>query len=179
MTIKLLLLLLTGVLFASSDAISQSFLKDTVDCKIIEKLIVQKLDSIRVKKKLSKYILNDTIYLAAKGHADYMVKTGSFSHSETNVKMKTAGLRLEKAGIVKSLYGENIAYVSISSYQIDSSLPSYDYKSLSSDIIELWVKSKPHYQNICNPQFKLGAVAVSYNPKSGKVYAVHNFTSKQ
>ncbi len=177
--ISLLLLLFVVVIFSTDAAFSQNISKDTLDVKLLEKLISQKLDSIRAKKKLSKYVYNDTIYKAAKGHAAYMCKTGNFSHSETISKTKTPGLRLEKVGLQKSLYGENIAYVFTDILQEKSTPLMSDYKSIASEIVLLWVNSKPHYQNICNPQFKLDAVAVSYDSSSGKVYAVHNFTSNQ
>lgn len=175
--LRIVFLLVLFCFAGAANAQNQTATKDTLDTKLIEKLIRQKLDSIRVKKKISKYIYNDTIYKAAKFHAEYMLNSGNFSHMQTDSKTKTPTLRLQKFGIEKSYYGENIAYVYSDFLSIGTVITYKEYVAIANEFVLLWVKSKPHYQNICDAKFKMDALAISYSYETQKIYAVHDFTA--
>lgn len=88
---------------------------------------------------------NNTLLLAAKGHSAGMAQKNYFSH--TGQDGRSAGQRVTAAGYTWSTYGENIAAGQGSVEQV----------------MDGWIKSPGHCQNLMNPNFRDIAVACVRN----------------
>ncbi|MCB0700769.1 MAG: CAP domain-containing protein [Chitinophagales bacterium] len=86
---------------------------------------------------------NSKLEAAAQKHSDYMKSTGNFSH--TGSGGSNAGQRITDEGYTWSTYGENIA----ESYTSEEA------------VIQGWIESTGHCENIMNPAFTEMGVATS------------------
>lgn len=88
---------------------------------------------------------NTQLQTAAQKHSDHMNSTGNFSH--TGAGNSNAGERISNEGYSWTTYGENIA----SGYATEE------------EVIQAWLESPGHCENIMDPDFKEMGVATSGN----------------
>ena len=120
----------------------------------IEAEVMQRINTLRASGAVcgttafagaSALVWNNTLVLAAKGHSADMAQKNYFSH--TSQDGRTAGQRITAAGYDWSTYGENIAAGQRTVEQVMNG----------------WISSPGHCQNLMNPNFRDVAVACVRN----------------
>lgn len=149
------------------------------DYQLLENLVFDKINALRVEKRCPALEKDSSLFLAAKFHADYMVKKKVLSHNETgNSTMSSPKKRAAFFGCKSNGIGENIQFTYYNNtvdcskrrrFQTDS------YEVLADAIVYSWVTSSGHYQNIILPQYKKTGIAVSINPETEQVYICQDF----
>ena len=151
--------------------------------KYLEHLIKEKIDSVREAHELLPLANDSILYVAANDHAEYLLRTGHFSHNERNTtEKKTPQDRAVFHGAVNYAVGENI----IKSYanlpinikgKKDKTYINLTYNDLAHDFMDGWVNSPGHYANIITPGYQVTGVAISWDSQKGLVYAVQKFAT--
>ena len=165
--------------FALSQTQTTEINKYSVNTKFLEHLIKIKVDSVRAIYD-AKPLINDSIlYVASKGHADWMNSNNKFSHFEKkNPIMKTPQLRAEFNGAVNYRVGENIIKSYLGKNIEDKKGKNYinrTYADLAKDFVNGWVNSPPHFANIKTKEYEVTGVSISINKETSLVYAVQKF----
>ena len=101
---------------------------------------------------------------AARYFADFMARTGKFSHSADGSE---PAARAKRFGYEYCTVAENIAYV--------FSSEGTDAAGLARRIFEGWQNSPGHRENMVNPNVTETAVAIAHSPRTDYYYAVQLF----
>ena len=160
-----------------SQSLSDSINLRTINKYYLEQLIKTKIDSVRIKNKREVLKEDSILYLTAGYHANYILENNVLSHTEKKPKMKTPQTRAEFFGAKNYLVGENIAYTYVNELIIEKNKKNTNitYQDVANDFVDMWVHSPRHFANIINKDYTLTAIAISFDEKTNKVYAVQNF----
>ncbi len=101
---------------------------------------------------------------AARYFADFMARTGKFSHSADGTEPAT---RAKRFGYEYCTVSENIAYV--------YSSVGTDTAELARRLVEGWQNSPGHRANMLNSNVTETAVAIAHSPRTDYYYAVQLF----
>ncbi len=152
------------------------------ELKIVERLVLNKVDSLRARKKLPTLQNSKTIRKAAELQAVWISGKGKLTHIQTKSKTKTPQKRVAYVGGKNELVGENIAYTQYNTVMINSKGKEYSnttYEAIANDLVAMWRHSKGHYQNIITKGYKITGVALALDIEHKKVYAVQVFAGEQ
>jgi uncharacterized protein YkwD len=117
-----------------------------------EKALLDLTNAERAKEKLPPLEPNPLLFEAARGHSANMLKQGEMKHELDGKGPKD---RIDKVGYDWRLFGENIAWGD------NSPLP---------DVMQGWMDSKLHRENILNPSFTEVGIGVAVNDKGEAYY---------
>lgn len=120
-----------------------------------EQELIDLTNAERKKANLKPLALNPQLTDAARGHAANMAKQDKLEHILDD---KDFGARAKDAGYKYSLFGENIAWG----------------REMPKDVLEGWMNSPPHLENILKEEFTEIGVGVAKNQK-GERYWVQVF----
>jgi uncharacterized protein YkwD len=141
----------------------------------------------RKSANLKPFEYHSRIESVAFGHAQDMVKYGFYSHTSTIRIKRTVQDRFHLEGLNPEYYGENICSTfglqyengrkvnppypaGVFTYAFTSkkeTIPPHTYISFAKEVVNLWMNSPGHRQNILNPNFTtLGCGASVYLEKS-------------
>tara|TARA_R110002096_G_scaffold67332_14_gene163451 strand:+ start:7277 stop:7942 length:666 start_codon:yes stop_codon:yes gene_type:complete len=183
--------------FRKSPLLNQRINLANPDVASIQLAVALVTNEVRIKNRRKPLLLRAALVRSAQMHADDMAKGGFFSHNNPKDRSKkTPKQRAALAGIANPLIAENIAqnfgiqYVAGTSVSfggpgvlIDKGgnpIPAHTPLSLADTLVEQWMNSRGHRQNIlskdaleigCGVGFYTNA---KFNQSSG-VYAVQNF----
>ncbi len=170
----------------------QEALYNTIDFKKIDFPLLQAAifyitNEERIKAKLKPFEYHSKIERIASEHARDMVKYGFYSHTSKIRIKRTVQDRFHLEGLNPKFYGENICSTYGLEYEVGRKvnppypqgvftyaftskrepIPPHTYISLAKEVVNLWMKSPGHRQNILNPNFtSLGCGASLYFEKS-------------
>ncbi|MFN8712960.1 MAG: CAP domain-containing protein [Bacteroidota bacterium] len=155
--------------------------------KYLEHLVKIGVDSVRIAHQL-KPLRNDLIlYKAAVLHTAYMDSVNKLTHNEQGIPNRYAPSdRVDYCGGTGfSSVGENCLYTYAlvplkdkNSKLGNAAHINSTYGQLANDMVNSWVNSPGHYQNIITPEYEFTGVAVTYNLKTGKYYATQVFGTR-
>ncbi len=139
------------------------------------------LNEYRQKKKRERLSWDDTLWLAARNHAVWMMKNDKISHTQSTSSKAFTGKSYKdrityvlKEKVSFNATGENALYNSNSgqSKQIDLWA-----KELANICFNQWKNSKDHHDNMIQKLFNTHGMAIIIDP-NGEVYAVDLFVLK-
>ena len=185
MKYKLTYILINAIILSGFDSLSQTSTSvinpDSVNTTLIESLIKKKIDSVRLKHKRNALILNDILQKAAIDHALYIKNTKKLTHYQNNQKKKTPEKRIAFYGLENTNTGENIANTFINTIIENDKGTKYEnltYKDAANDLVNSWVHSEGHFENIITQEYLYTGISVSYNKLMMEIYAVQVFSSE-
>lgn len=156
-----------------------------VDRQLLADMLKERVDSLRAEKGLHALKRDKTLDKAAKDHAAYILKTGSFGHfQENNPKMRTPRQRIVHYGGDYRITAENVLQsfllIPVMSFFEDLDYTKLDtYPKTAAELAEGWSTSPGHYRNIMMERFTHTGMAISYDPKTHIVYAVQVFGGEE
>ena len=157
----------------------------------IEAAIHSKVNAVRSEHNLSPVRWDDTMALSARFHSIDMRNNGYFSHTNLQGQKPTDRIngheRLYIASICVAVYGENLAFSYGDDYhdtiKKNTANRTYDITldvdGITDHIIDLWMESKTHRDNMLTPTHTFSGVGVAigaYNSRRA-VYITHHFCS--
>lgn len=171
-----ILLLLTPGLSAQTPIDAKNF-----DAKLLQSLIAEKIDSVRLQHKKQLLVVDSVLQLAAVDHARYLAKKGMLSHfQEGNKKKYNPQDRVEFFGGKGYQTGENAAehpvqvlLVKKKGYTVNR-VETYEQSALL--FIQQWVHSPMHFKNLMKDEFSRTGIAVGLDAKDNRIYAVQVFS---
>ena len=128
------------------------------------RLVVALTNAFRRQENLSLTGPAPQLASAAGYFADFMARTGKFSHSADGSE---PAARAKRFGYEYCTVAENIAYI-FNSEGIDTA-------ELARRLFEGWKNSPGHRENMVNPNVTETAVAIAHNPRTDYYYAVQLF----
>ena len=170
------LLLLTSGLLAQTPINTENF-----DASLLQSLIAEKVDSVRQQYKKQLFTADPVLQLAADDHARYLAKKGALSHFQEGSKKKyDPQNRVEYFGGVGYQTGENAAehpiqvlLVKKKGYTVNK-VKTYEQSALL--FVQQWVHSPMHFKNLVKDEFSRTGIAVGFDPKTKRIYAVQVFS---
>ena len=111
-----------------------------IDYELLNAAIFYSTNVYRVRNGRKSFKHSSSLERAAQGHSKDMVEFNFFSHTCTVSGKKSMSDRLSLVGIKNSYNGENIALRKISS----------SYWNLASALLNQWMNSQGHRENILN-----------------------------
>ncbi len=151
------------------------------DAALLEKLILERVDSLRKAHKKPVFAKDDILHKAAADHAAFLAKTGTLTHFQAKGKRHNPQDRVVYYGGKGYYAGENAAEhpVLVLLHKIKgqrfNKVTTYEQ---SAELFVLqWATSKPHMENLMK-EYDVTGLAVSLDKKSGRIYAVQVFSPK-
>jgi uncharacterized protein YkwD len=121
------------------------------DRKMIESAIIRLTNVERQKAGLQPLRINPTLVSVAEKYSDLMASRQMMDH---HLDGKDGGQRLKEAGYSYSWWGENIAW---------------NYADANA-VVQGWMNSPPHRQNLLSPNVTEIGVGVAYSVKNEPYY---------
>lgn len=177
-----LMLMAVLVLSGLSASAQRPIDPDKFDAALLEKLILDRVDSLRKAHKKSVYGRDAILQKAAADHAAYLAKKGVLSHFQEKGKRYDPQDRVIYFGGKGYYAGENAAEHPVLVLLNKIKGQRFDrvttYEQSAELFVLQWATSKPHMENLMRKEYDLTGLAVSLNKKSGRIYAVQVFSPK-
>ncbi len=176
-----ILFLFQTTVFLNAQSASDNISEYQLNEKLLEHLIKEKIDEVRIAHNL-KTLYNDSIlYVAAKFHANYLYTKGELSHTEPEDKiMETPQKRADHFGAINYLVGENVAFTLVNKPVKDKKGKIHTnktYDETAADLVDMWAHSPGHYKNIITADYNATGLAIWVDQKTGRIYAVQKFAN--
>lgn len=159
--------------FYSREDVNQRINIENFDAGLLEAAIFYASNEVRIKKKKPIFSFHSTLQKSSRIHSSQMEKFDFFDHSNRkNKKLKTLSQRIEKAGGGFLGFGENLAKMNIyvlgkkGTYFVNKQgeivnkqgtpLLTKTYKELAVYVVDKWMHSKGHRENILRDYTFLG-----------------------
>jgi uncharacterized protein YkwD len=150
------------------------------DAKLLEKLILQRVDSLRKVHKKAPFSADAILQKAASDHAVYLAKKGTLSHYQEKGKRYDPQDRVVFYGGKGYYAGENVAEHPVQVLLNKIRGQRFDrvttYEQSAELFVLQWATSKPHMENLMRKEYTLTGIGVSLNKKTGRIYAVQVFS---
>jgi uncharacterized protein YkwD len=180
----------------------QQIIIENIDYMLLNAALFYETNRRRLEHNLPEFRHSEAIEETASSHSRDMVEKKFFEHNSPIKGKRTLKDRLERNGIANAYIAENIAYLSALNRDPDRPLYtpeqndgyfSYTYKgaplanhtylSLAKVLLDQWMNSKGHRENILNHHYTfLGCGAAHYKDGSffnmDRFKATQNFSSK-
>ncbi len=144
--------------------------------KLLEQIILKKINYVRDTLGLSPLINDNILTLAAYNQSKFLVKNKKLTHTQPSKKYAQPHNRVAAYNGSHSFVAENIAYIPIISSSGKQIYKTYEY--LADKFVKNWVKSPGHFKNIKSDRAATSGVAIAYDPKTKKIYATQVFGNK-
>ena len=180
----------------------QQIIIEEIDYMLLNAALFYETNRRRIEHNLPAFRHSDAIEETARSHSRDMVEKKFFEHTSPVKGKRTLKDRLERNGIVNANIAENIAYMSALNRDPDrplytpeqnggyfsytykgAPLANHSYLSLAKALVDQWMTSKGHRENILNRHYIfLGCGAAHYKDSSfynmDRFKATQNFSSK-
>jgi uncharacterized protein YkwD len=173
--------------FLSLPAVRQRFTAKEIDELRLEATIFHSVNQARRQHQLSEFKFHPRLNPVARAHSKEMAEMNYFSHQSPITNNETMLQRFRNAQLRWSgQLAENIAVSFTKSTVLSGYNPSelekypYDtYYKFAKNIVEKWLASKGHRENILNPRLKIMAVGVARGKLNGldAIYVTQNFAT--
>lgn len=152
--------------YKTYEMFNQTFDAGKPDIPLMNALLFFMTNEIREKHSLTVIEYSPELETASYHHAERMVKEDFFSHTDKySAKRREPDDRAKLAGVSNPYIAENIAY---SSFSISNS-----YIQTAEILIDIWMKSKGHRENILSKEALQGGAGVYF--KGNEIFGVQNF----
>lgn len=164
------------------------------DQGLINKAILAQVNYERCKAGLGKVKFNSRLASVAQRHATWMANNGVLSHRSNVSGMQTPQARIMAAGLNVRRGAENIGALphfpsEVGGYVRNARackkivrrarhMPDQTYAQLAQTIVDMWMKSRAHRENLLNPHMDAVGHAISYTSVQqpcGQFYLAQNF----
>jgi uncharacterized protein YkwD len=156
---------------------------NSFNTRLYEKTLHAKINEYRAEKGLNPLFANVIIYKVANDHCTFLKTKAELTHDQPTAGKQTVEDRL-KLYTSASTYevGENIARTFVLkptyNYERDGSTKlstATTYDQAATYMLNAWIQSDFHRNNILNSTFELSGLAVYYNPVNQSLTAVQVF----
>lgn len=175
---KIFLLLIislhVNILMAQSNIVDLN----TPDQSRLQAHTFEAVNQLRTAKKLKPLQWDLLLHKAATDHAQYLIKEKKLTHYQREKEKRTPLNRVKiYGGIAYELVGENIAETTLGiAYKVKSKQRNtVTYSSTGNTFAQQWRFSPPHYKNILNKEYNVGAIGIAYDSTTQRCIAVQVF----
>jgi uncharacterized protein YkwD len=152
------------------------------DRTLLEQLVKEGIDSLRVKRRLSVLKSDSILHLAAANQAQYIMEERKLTHYQTrNKELRTPQQRVTVFGSKAVYVGENALYLYAGRPVRNSRgqlVTLSTYRDVANEMIRMWMGSSMHLRNITNRTYTHTGVAIAYDATVKRVIAVQVFADR-
>lgn len=164
---------------SSSPEIGPSSVIDpnNIDTDLLKSLVHEKVNAVRRSKGCAVLDTDALLDEAAAEQAGYVTQRGSLSHEQPSPEKANVMKRVKLVGGKFVPVGENLLYQGFvhRTENGHERILYPTYEEMAKDMVKGWTKSKPHYANMIDREFKYAGTAVSYSYKKGGFFAAQVF----
>lgn len=172
----------------------QPITNQAFDPSLLQEALFHATNSVRQKNKRNQLDYQQPLEEAAATHSIAMAKRFKLDHKEKDKLRKDPSLRVQQAGGVFELVGENILYLPLPNFGNDQPryvveegtvlspnglpIPLHTYRSWAELALEEWMKSPGHKQNILEVAYLYlgtGVSSIVYHKDLPYLYATQVF----
>jgi len=154
--------------FLQSRQILSRFTDKYINIELVEATIFHQVNLVRQQKGLGLFQYHPKLNLTARKHSEEMVQLNYFNHESPKRENATLRKRLQNGGVQwRGEVAENIALTFTKSAITDGYIPSqlarypYDtYLLFAQTVVNHWMESTGHRENILNPRLKLMGIGI-------------------
>lgn len=150
---------------------------NNIDTDLLKSLVHEKVNAVRRSKGCTVLAVDALLDEAAAEQAGYVTQRGSLSHEQPSPEKADVMKRVKLVGGKFSPVGENLLYQGFV-HRIENGRERIlypTYEEMAKDMVKGWTKSKPHYTNMIDRDFRYAGTAVSYSYKKGGFFAAQVF----
>ncbi len=168
-----------------------------IDSKLMSQSILAHTNLARCKKRRKPLEYSRNLTKAADGHAEWMGKTRTLSHTSTKSGQQKLQHRLKRARAPYRAAAENIASTNRMAFPRGASfgikdrascqftdksgnlIPAHTYDSLARQLVADWTASSGHNKNMMNKAYGKMGGSVAFDPKGkncGTYFGIQVFT---
>lgn len=151
------------------------------DADLLEELILEKVDSVRLAHRKSVFVPDSIMQKAAVDHALFLARKKTLSHfQEGNKKKYNPQDRVVFFGGKGYLTGENAAEHPIKMLLHQNKgmtikkVEEYEQSALL--FVQQWVNSPMHFKNLMREDYSRTGIGVALDSKNNRIYAVQVFS---
>lgn len=150
------------------------------DSEFLKDLLVQHINVLRKRKKLTLLKNDPLLEKAAIDQNEYVKRKGALTHNQTKAEKHSVGDRVEYYEGNYSVVGENIQYngFSILTRGSKKTVIYPTYAEAAKEMAQNWVDSKNHYKNLIHKEFSRAGTAIVYDAKRKGIYATQVYGSE-
>ena len=145
----------------------------SIDFELLDYLVFNGINGIREQKGFAPLKISGVLIAAARNQNQYQIKINKLSHHQTGQDLKSAALRVKYYGGDYRSIGENVQFqgftIRTQGGIVDIITPTYI--AAADKIVQGWVNSPGHYQNIINPDFTYVGTSIDYSPIKKALFA--------
>lgn len=152
----------------------------TFDEDLLTKLVLDGINELR-RKKGAKPLLPDVLLAkAANDQNEYVTNKGKLMHEQSNPEKRDVSKRIDYYGGSYDMVGENLqlyGFMVITKNGKKYSVEYTSYKEAAKGMVENWVTSKPHYENLVRKEFTLAGTSIGFNKDKTGFYSTQVYAS--
>ncbi len=174
---KFISVLFFSTYFFSFNYAQTSFSRTSIDTDLLNKHVLEEVNKLRKKEKVSNLQIEMALFSASDDHARYMLLKEKLTHKQKNRLKKTAKNRVDFYGQQFNLVGENIQLNNLNLNAVSSdkkNLRIDTYEKLAEQLVLTWKNSPLHFANMINSDFLTTFCSIAVSP-SGEIYACQVF----
>ncbi len=145
--------------------------------QFLEHLVKIKIDSVRALHHCDALINDSILYYASNHHSRYMTRNSRLSHYESEKITKTPMDRVLYFGGKRYSVGENVIKTPYYSFLNSKRVlnESATYQGIADAMVDAWVDSPRHFENIITKEFQLTGVSIDIDTSKMVLYGCQKF----
>jgi len=157
-----------SALFKPSQTYAEDYYTDEKSLEELRENLYMAINVVRMNHGVSRLVKDEKLELAAQRHANDMIERNYLSHYSP--EGKSVFERLEEVGYRYYQAGENIFEANRLQY--------LDPMEMSKVVIDGWMNSKKHRENLLHPAYEEVGIGVAYDPEKKRLVVVADFGSE-
>lgn len=162
----------TNEFFALAE-VQRAINTDNVDNELLEAAVFHASCETRAEKRKAIFSYSSILQASSEFHSNYLLGLGTLNHlNNQDTKYKTPMMRIDAFGGNFSASAENLARISLLNFEKDAAyiigengnfldkngkiIPTHTYSSLARKVVDGWMHSKGHRQNLMGDYNYLG-----------------------
>ena len=143
-----------------------------LDKSLLNYLIQEQVNELRKKKKLWALKIDPFLKQAALDHNNYMATYEKLQHEQHHWGKENVLDRVRLAKGKHHKLGENLQFLGFTVLLKgeEKSVLAPTYAAAAEEIVENWISSKSHYDNLIHKGFDYFGTAILYHPKQKGIY---------
>lgn len=164
---------LSAAEFFALTEVQQIIDPENLDKALLEAAVFFASCEARTGKRKSTFSFSSILQQSSRFHSDYLLELGTLNHLNTkDKKYKTPMMRIDAFGGNFNASAENLARISLLNFEKDAAyiigengkildkngkiIPTHTYSSLARKVVDGWMHSKGHRQNLMGDYNYLG-----------------------
>jgi putative thioredoxin len=148
-----------------------------LDRDLLSQLILMGVNEVRSRYGVSRLMPERILTAAAVDHNLYQVRNDLLTHHQNNPAKHSVQDRVKSFGGRYNLLAENVQYKAfpIRTWNGRKEWITGSYVDVANEIVNNWVKSPGHFNNIIAKDYKSAGTAVGWNPENNAIFATQVF----